>query len=142
MAPQTLVTALVLSPDGSVELDAGALHGRSVFESQFQFVKPKTLVPNSQTAWIIWVAIELDASNQPLRYKGLSTSELLVNLQHRLGYKSLADQVNRISEAIQGQASVARLDASARRVVVEKLRQLDAKLWEHADPALRAALES
>ena len=37
MAPQTLLTVLILSPLGEIKLDPGALHGRSEIESSLRF---------------------------------------------------------------------------------------------------------
>jgi len=41
MAPGTLLTTLVLSPDGKISIEPGALHGRSELESRLQWVREK-----------------------------------------------------------------------------------------------------
>ncbi len=38
MAPGTLVTVLMLSPDGTITVEPGALHGRSALEQSLQLV--------------------------------------------------------------------------------------------------------
>ena len=141
MAPQTLVAPLVIGPDGSSAWDAGALHGRSRIEQGLQWVTAREQVPSPCSAWLVWVAMELDASNQPVRYKGLSASEILLNPAQGVGYKSVADHVNRISEAVRGQVNASRLDAAARASVSRHLMTLSGALWNDAPPSLRQALE-
>ena len=141
MAPQTLVTAIVIGPDGAAKLDAGALHGRSELESRLQLVPTQAQVGHGQSCWITWVAIELDPSDKPLRYKGLSVSEVLVNLQQRLAYKSLADSVNRMSDAMQGKVNVSRLSPDHRRQVGQLLMATSQELWQRSAPALQKVFE-
>ena len=140
MAPQTLVTALIVSPDGSVKLDPGVLHGRSEMESRLEMAPQKSLVGEGQSIWVVWVAIELDQANAPLRYKGMAVSELWVNLQQRLGYKSMAEQVNRMSEAMRGGVNVARLTPQNRTAVKQKLLSVGAEVWERSAGEIKDAL--
>ncbi len=142
MAPQTLVTALIVSPDGTVKLDSGALHGRSELERDIEFVRQRDAVPNPQVYWVVWVAIELDASDHPVRYKGVSASELLIDPAQRVGYKSLAQSTNRITEAINGRANVTMLSPQLRAAVTQQLRTLGTQWWEPASMSLKHALEA
>lgn len=139
MAPQTLVTALVVSPDGTVALDPGALHGRSQLEAQVEFVKQPALLADGKTHWIAWVAIELDAANQPVRYKGLAVSELLINPDTRRGYKSVAGSTNRMSEAIRGGVNLATLKPELLPGVKRQLLSINLRLWEEAPESLKQA---
>ena len=142
MAPQTLVTALICSPDGAVRLDPGALHGRSEIEGGLQLVtRREELSGDAQRHWVVWAAIELDAANQPLRYKGLAVSELWVDPARRLGYKSLAASVNRMAEAMRGGVNVQGLGAETRRLVKERLVAVGAPLWDRALEPLKRAFE-
>ncbi len=140
MAPQTLVTALVIGPDGSVRVDAGALHGRSEVEGQLTWVPQRAQLDGGQPCWVVWVAVELDQANAPVRYQGLSVSEWVVNLQKRIGYKSLADQVNRLSEAMRGGVNVSRLSPDARGAVKGQLASMAPEAWERSPASLREAL--
>lgn len=142
MAPNTLVTALLVTPDGSVRVDAGALHGRSQVEGEVTMVARHELVGEFQTVLVVWVAMELDGSNQPVRYKGVSVCQLLVNPKQRLGYKSLSEHVNRMGEAIRGDINIARLSQAQRRGVKEQLVALGAALWDASDSEFKRALES
>ena len=142
MAPQTMVTALVATPDGRVWLDPGALHGRSRIEGEHEFVKSREAVGEGQACWVVWVAIELDASNQPVRLKGASVSEMLLNPATHIGYKSVAEGVNCMSEAMRGGVNVGRLPPSLHEPIARQLRAIGDELWARAPEALRAALRA
>ncbi len=161
MAPGTLVTALTAvarpsacdtsSPAGigparsssawDVRLDPGALHGRSELEQRFHF-GPKQSVCEASSCWIVWLAIELDAANRPVRYKGASLCELLVNSQTKAAYKSMAEHVNRMSEAMRGEVRVERLPVDIRRAVREQLMAIGSELWQQASETFRAAIDA
>lgn len=142
MAPQTLVTAFVLAPDGSIRVDAGALHGRSEIERQVALVSRQEFLEDGQPFFIVWVAIELDTANHPLRYKGLSVCRMLIDPKQQVGYKSLSEHVNRMSEAMRGDVNISRLSPEQRQTVKQQLITLDASLWEASDEVLRQALDS
>ena len=142
MAPQTLVTALIVSPDGTATLDPGALHGRSRLEGQLRLVNKRQEVGQAESFWIAWVALELDEAKAPVRYLGISVSQLLVNHSEQLGYKSVAEQVNRMSESMRGEAKLAQLSRSQRIAVKEQLLAIGAPLWAEASDVFRKAVES
>jgi len=142
MAPQTLMTAFIVTPHGEVKLDVGALHGRSEIESQVELVRQKDQVTDGKTYGIVWVAVELDSANKPVRYKGLSVCELLVNQERRIGYKNLAEHVNRMAEAIRGGVNVGRLQPEARTAVKQQLVSIKSDLWERSSYSFKQALES
>ena len=141
MAPGTMVTALTASSATDARLDPGALHGRSELEHRFAF-GPKQAVGEASSCWIVWIAIELDAANRPVRYKGASLCELLVNSQTKAAYKSMAEHVNRMSEAMRGEVRVERLPADIRRAVKEQLMTSGPELWQRAPDAFRAAMDA
>ena len=142
MAPQRLVAALIVGPDGHVTLDPGALHGRSELEQQIAWVQRRELVGEGQSCWMVWVAIELDAANQPVRYAGVSACELWVNPQTRRGYKSVAEFVNCMSEAMRGGVQVSRLAPQMRAAVTQQLMTIGPEVWERSADSLKRALES
>ncbi|MDP3722573.1 MAG: YwhD family protein [Candidatus Omnitrophota bacterium] len=139
-APGTLLTTLILSPDGAISVDPGALHGRSAIEQAIRFVPARDQLPNARCSWVIWVAVELDASNAPVRYKGLAVSELWVDPVAKAGYKVLAESVNRMSEALRGGLNLTGLDERARTLVRQQLMALSADLWERSARELKEAL--
>ena len=142
VAPQTMVTALMIAPDGTVTLDPGVLHGRSALEGSLQMVAKRDEVPEPQTHRVVWIAVELDAANKPLCYKGLSVADMFVNASARVGFKSLAQQVNRMSEAMRGDVNVNALPASVRQGLKQQLLSIGRELWTRSSEALRQALEA
>ena len=142
MAPQTLLTPLLLTPDGEITVEPGALHGRSGLEGTLQFVQKREELDDAKRYWLIWVATELDGANQPLRYKGLSVSELWVDPMKRLGYKSVAQSVNRMSEALRGGCNMNALNPSEIGLVAQQLKTLAAQVWERSDQPVKDALSA
>ncbi len=140
MAPQTLLTVFVLSPDGTITVDPGALHGRSELEASIRFAKRREELTEPQTYWLVWVAVELDAADSPRCFKGLAASELWVAASQHLGYKSLGEHVNRMSEALRGSVNVKILDARAIASIRQQLQALGAELWERSPQPLKEAL--
>ncbi|MBI3319611.1 MAG: YwhD family protein [Candidatus Omnitrophica bacterium] len=142
MAPKTLVTALIITPEGGVTLEPGALHGRSELESRLHMVPKSELGEPTTSHWIVWVAMELDQAEKPFRYQGLSVCEMLVNRERRTGHKSLAEHVNRMAEALRGGVNVAKLTPQHRSLVKQQLMTMSHELWERSAEPLKAALES
>ena len=140
MAPQTLVTAFIFAPDGSIRVDAGALHGRSEIERHTTLVSRQEFLAGGQPFLIVWVAIELDGANRPIRYKGLSVCQLLIDPKQQLAYKSLSEHVNRMGEAIRGDVNISRLSPEQRRMVKQQLVSLGAALWDASDAEFKGAL--
>ena len=142
MGPQTFVTAVVIGPDGTAQLDPGALHGRSELESRYQFVQKRELVEDARSCWIVWVALEMEAANQPRAYKGLSVSGFVIDLKRRVAYKSLSQHVNQMSNAMQGSVAVDQLTPHTRQLVKDQLLAISPQLWERSPEALKQALTS
>jgi len=142
MAPQTLVTALLVSPEGEARIDPGVLHGRSELENRLRMVQKRELAGDAQAYWVVWVAVEMDGANQPLRYKGVSVAQLWVNQQQGTGYKSLAQQVNRMSEAMQGAINVSQLSAQVKQSVRQQLLSVNRDVWNRSTDSLKQALEA
>jgi hypothetical protein len=142
MAPQTLLSALVLAPDGAIRVDPGALHGRSEIESSVRLARRREELAEPQLWRLIWVAIELDEANRPVRYKGLAASELWIDRARDLGYKVLAEHVNRMSEALRGGLNLKALDQRAKQQIARQLESLSAEAWAKSAEPLRRALEA
>ena len=141
MAPQTLMMPLLMTPEGKITVEPGALHGRSEVESGLRFVKRREeLVDGARRHWLVWVAIELDAANQPVRYKGIAVSELWVDHANQVGYKNLAASVNRISEAIRGGVNLKTLSRAEKTAIKQQILSISSASWEQSAPSLKDAL--
>ena len=100
------------------------------------------LVGQGQVHWVVWIAVEMDPANQLVRYKGVSVSEWLVNQETRVYYKSLAEAVNRMSEAMRGGVNVARLTPHARSAVKQQLISLGPELWDRTPSLIQEAFSA
>ena len=140
MEPGTLVTALILSPEGRISVEPGALHGRSEVESSLQFAQKRDQLAGATTFWFVWVAVELDGTSRPVRYKGVAVSELLVDQASRAGYRSVTENVNRMSEAMRGGINLKTLDERAKSLIREQLIAVGASVWDRSAPTLKEAL--
>ena len=140
VAPGALLTALILAPDGTIALDPGALHGRSELEQSLQIAPTFDQVQNAQVYWIVWVAVELDEPETPVRYTGVAVSELWVDPAQKIGYKVLAEHVNRMAEALRGGLNLKTLGAHERALIARQLALLGPAVWERTADALKGAL--
>ena len=140
MAPQTLVAALILSPDGTIKVDAGALHGRSEIEQTLRMASSRGEPSSAKIYWFLWVAVELDGSNAPVRYKGIAASELFVDPATGVGYKMLTEQVNRMAEAMRGGVNLKTIGASERAAIRRYLMNFSSGVWEQSADTFKGAL--
>ena len=140
VSPGALLTALILSPDGAVALDPAALHGRSEIEQSLQVAPAFDRIQNAQTYWMIWVAAELDDAGILVRYAGLTASELWVDPVEKIGYKLLADHVNRMADAVRGDCNLRMLSARERALIAAQLASLGPGAWARTSNALKEAL--
>ncbi len=140
VAPQTLMMPLVITPEGTISVEPGALHGRSELEGTLRFVQKREEITEAQRYWIIWVAVELDAANQPVRYKGVAVSELWVDPSKQLGYKSVAESVNRMAEAMRGGVNFKTITSAEKTVIKQQLISLSSETWERSSQPVKDAL--
>ena len=140
VSPGILLTALILSPDGTVAVDPGALHGRSELEQSLQIAPAFDQVQDAQVYRIVWVAVELDETEMPVRYAGMAVSELWVDPVRQIGYKMLAEHVNRMTDAMRGGSHAQILGAHERSLVARQLASLSPALWERTADVLKGAL--
>jgi len=78
------------------------------------------------------MSIELDEANQPVRFKGISAGPLLVEVGAKRGYKSVADQVNRMSHAMRGECRLEGMGPEVRQALRERLQGISPDLWDRA----------
>ena len=140
VAPQTLMMPLVMTPEGAISIEPGALHGRSHVEGAVQFVQKRDELTGGQRHWIIWVAVELDPANQPVRYKGIAVSELWVDPSTQRGYKSVAESVNRMAEAMRGGVNFKTMTSAEKAAIKQQLMTLSPETWQRSSQPLKDAL--
>jgi hypothetical protein len=138
MAPGLLVTSLVVAPGGAASLDPGALHGKSQLERTYQPVRKREELVNPLCYRMVWVAVALDQINRPVRYHGVCASALWVDLAQQRYFRSSAESVNRMSQAMRGGVHVSELPVEEREAVGELLARLDPVLWNRSESIAQA----
>lgn len=139
IAPGVLIMPVLISPDGTIQPDPGFLHGRSQIEKSVTMVDSVERLENPQLFWIAWVAVEINDANLPVRFLGTSVSELFIDSSNKLGYKNLADQVNRMSEAMSGQIKLASLSLQGQ--LSEWLQKSTPELWQKSSATFQSAFK-
>ncbi|WDL97968.1 YwhD family protein [Alicyclobacillus sp. ALC3] len=130
----------VVFVDGErVFIDNGAIHGKSDLERGMQFVKSLDEVPNPRLVWGFWVTLHrFEGGVQG--YYGLTMFALHLDETAKVGYKSLAEQVNQMEKAVKGQVDVSRVPAEVKSRLVNFLQSVRPELWTHAAHDLTAAI--
>jgi hypothetical protein len=121
-----------------VFIDNGAIHGKSQLEKNITFVKSKDELQNPREVWAFWITLKRFDGVQG--FFGAMPYVLLIDDTARQGYKSLAEQVNKMEKAVKGQVDLTGVPEAVRSRVREFLVRVRPDLWEHAAPAFRAAL--
>jgi YwhD family len=122
-----------------VFIDNGAIHAKSQLERSVTFVKSKDELESPRSVYVFWITLK--RLEGKMGFHGAMPFVLWIDEQAKLGYKSLAEQVNKMDKAVRGQIDVNGIPDDVRRKVREFLVQLRPDLWENAAPAFRAAFE-
>ncbi len=120
-----------------VFIDNGAIHGKSQLEKNLTFVKTKDELQNPREILVFWITLKRFDGVQG--FFGAMPYVLLIDDAARQGYKSLAEQVNKMEKAVKGQVDLTGVPEAVIHRVRDFLRQVRPDLWEHAAPAFRAA---
>jgi hypothetical protein len=139
------MSAVIIDGD-SVFVDNGAIHAKSGIERGIRFVQRPEEVPEPRRAWICWVTLHRfdadDGQGKVQGYYGLQVFPVDIDAKAKIGYKSLAESVNKMGYAVKGKVDISPLPSAERRRLGEFLRGLRPDLWEHANPAFRAAFST
>lgn len=102
------LTAIVVDGDRAW-WDEAALHGRTAVEQSVTWAKSPDEVPSGRTVNPVWVYIR-PAGGGKFRYYGLVAVSMVIDEQNGVGYKNLAEHVNQLSKAMNGEVDVSALD--------------------------------
>jgi hypothetical protein len=120
-----------------VFIDNGAIHAKSQLEKNLTFVKTRDELEHPREVWVFWITLKRFGGVQG--FFGAMPFVLLIDDAARRGYKSLAEQVNKMDKAVKGQVDLTGVPDAVRSRVRDFLIQVRPDLWEHAAPAFRAA---
>ncbi|KPV45149.1 YwhD family protein [Alicyclobacillus ferrooxydans] len=119
-----------------VYIDNGAIHGKSHLEQGMQWVKTKEEVPTPREIWVVWVTLKRN-SDMKQGYHGVMPFQLWIDQQAKVGYKSLADQVNKMDKAVKGQIDVTNVPGEVLEKLTRFLKGVRDDLWEQAWPTFK-----
>ncbi|MFO7265486.1 MAG: YwhD family protein [Bacillota bacterium] len=131
------LTAIVVDGD-QAWFDEAALHGRTALEQSIRWVKSPEEVPNGRTIHPVWVYIR-PAAGGGFRYYGLVAVSMLIDEENGVGYKNLADHVNKLSKAMNGAVDVSALDDRGLAALRAALSQYP-EVLENSSDELKAAI--
>ncbi len=127
------LSALIME-DGDLTLDNGAIHGKSRVEKNIRFVSDRDEVPNPKRCVVIWLTLRRAVAGQGIH--GLAASEFYIDSAAGVGFKSLADQVNKMDSAVKGKIDLSALSKEDHHLLKRFIRNLRPELWENATEAV------
>jgi hypothetical protein len=119
-------------------LDMGALHAKSRVEKGIKFSTNKEEVPNGRKCWIVWVAV--DRTEEGSYYAGVTTCEMLVDMEAKRGWKILADHVNKMDYAMKRRIVIEGLDETEKAALKKQLIEHNEEWWNRSADELKQAL--
>jgi len=128
----------VIIDRGEAYIDIGAMHAKSRVERGIRFTANKEEVPNGRPVWVVWVAVDRDEHG--FFYGGIASCEMLIDEEARIGWKILADHVNRMDAAIKRKVMLDNLGPAEKAALRKLLVEHNAQWWERSPQALKDAL--
>ncbi len=136
-APDALSNLSAVLIDGEdIRIDNGAIHGKAYVERGIRFVGDPEDVPNPRRIAVVWVTLRRAVPG--LGVNGLGASVMQIDADAGVGYKHLADQVNKMDGAVRGKIMLESLTQTEHRLLGAFLMAQRAELWENATEAVWA----
>ena len=136
-APEALSNLSAVLIDGDdIRIDNGAIHGKAYVERGIRFVNDPDDVPNPRRVAAVWVTLRRAVPG--LGINGLGASVMQIDAEAGVGYKHLADQVNKMDGAVKGKILLDALTPAEHRLLGAFLMAQRAELWENATEAVWA----
>ncbi|MFC4766104.1 YwhD family protein [Effusibacillus consociatus] len=133
------LSAVVIDGD-SVFVDNGAIHGKSRVERGIQFgATSPNQIPNGRRVCVIWVTLK--KGDTGMGYNGICAAiPFRIDAEAKLGYKSLPDQVNKMTDAMKGSIKLDMLELEEREKLANFLKEFrGGELWNNSRPEVKAA---
>ncbi|WP_018131101.1 YwhD family protein [Effusibacillus pohliae] len=133
------LSAVIIDGD-SVFVDNGAIHGKSRVERGIQFgAKSPDQIPNGRRVCVVWVTLKKGETG--MGYHGICAAiPFRIDVEAKLGYKSLPDQVNKMSDAMKGLIKLEVLEPEEKAKLGAFLKEFrGGELWNQSRPEVREA---
>jgi hypothetical protein len=131
------VSSVIIDGDEAY-LDMGALHAKSKVEKGIKFSINKEDVPNGRRCWIVWVAV--DRNEEGPYYAGVTACEMLVDTEAKLGWKILADHVNKMDYSMKRRIVLEGLNETEKAALKKQLMVHNEEWWNRSEEALKTGL--
>ena len=128
--------ASVIIDRGEAYIDIGAMHAKSKIERGIRFTPNKDEVPNGRPCWVVWVAVDRSAGY----YAGVASCEMLIDEEARVGWKILADHVNRMDAALKRKYVLDNIGPEEKAALRKLLMEHNPEWWERSPDELKEKL--
>jgi len=127
------LSAVVIDGD-DIRLDNGALHGKAFVEKGVRWVADIDDVPAPRRIAVVWVTIRRTVVGRGI--SGLGATLVYIDDEAKVGFKDLADQVNKMDAAVKGQVRIEALNQKEHHLLGSFLHAQRDELWENAAEAV------
>ncbi|WP_338134643.1 YwhD family protein [Staphylospora marina] len=128
----------VLIEGDKAKIDLGLLHAKSTVERGIKFTSNPDEVEGGTLYRVVWIA--LDRGENGLYYAGAAACSMRINHEKRIGWKNLADHVNRMDDARKRRFRLDVLDERERAALRRLLIDNNEDAWNRSPDELKAAL--
>jgi hypothetical protein len=128
----------VLIEGDEARIDLGLLHAKSAVERGVKFTSNPDEVEGGTLYWVVWVAI--DRNEKGPYYAGAAACPMRIDREKRIGWKNLADHVNRMDDARKRRIKLDCLGERERAALRKLLVSQNEEMWNNSGEELKAAL--
>ncbi len=132
-----LLSSIIVDGDDAY-IDLGAIHAKSKVERGIKFTPKREDVPHGRRCWIVWVKVAKNESGS--FYAGLSTCEMVIDTEAKIGFKSLPDHVNRMDAAMKHRILVDGINEAEKVALRGALIAHSSDMWENTPDQLKECL--
>lgn len=129
----------IIIDGGEAYIDIGAIHAKSKVERGIRFTPYKEEVPGGRTCWVVWVAVDKSEEGHS-HYAGVTACEMKIDEENRIGWKVLADHVNRMDYALKRRFMLDELNAEEKAALKRVLVAYNPDMWERSPAELKEKL--
>lgn len=137
------ITSVIIDPENNdVYIDMEAMHGRSKIEKKVRFQPNKEGLIDPTLYWIVWVGV--NRGKQGPYYSGVGACEVQVSKEERrirLGYKSMPEQVNSLSQVLKNKSNLTAMDANSKQLLKDFLYNFNIDYYNHATDEFKKAFD-
>lgn len=133
------VSSIIIDGDEAY-IDLGAMHAKSRVERGIRFTPNKDDVPGGRTCWIVWVAVDRSQESGAY-YAGVTACEMKIDAEARVGWKILADHVNKMDCAMKRRFILDGLNEREARALRRLLMEHNPGMWERSPQELKDMLD-